>query len=94
MLKMDKKGDLPVTLLVLGVFAVCTLALLSFFYSSHLIQRSFVGVGVVEEANIQIEAHNLGHFYTEEKINVFSPGLEEGIHLFEEKVIFSIEYNP
>jgi hypothetical protein len=91
---MNKRGDLPVTLLIIGVFAVCTLALLSFFYSSYQLHKSFIGVGVVEQANIQIEANSLGHLYTEEKTNIFSPGLTGGIHLFKEKVIFSVEYNP
>ena len=93
---MNKKADLPVTILVIGVFAVCTLALLSFFYSSHQLHKSFVGIEMVENANIQIETNSLNHFYAEKKINVFSPGLggEEGIHLFKEKLIFSVEYNP
>ena len=91
--KKNNRGDLPVTLLIIGVFAVCTLALLSFFYSSFLIHKSFVGVGVVEKVNIQIEEDSLNHIYIEEKINVFSPGLDGGLHLFEEKIIFSIEYN-
>jgi len=91
--KMNKKGDLPVTILVIGVFAVCTLALLSFFYSSFLIHKSFVGVEIIENANIQIEENSLNQFYIEEKTNVFSPGLEGGIHLLKEKIIFSVEYN-
>jgi len=91
--KMNKKGDLPVTILVIGVFAVCTLALLSFFYSSFLIHKSFVGVEIIENANIQIEEGGLNNFYIEEKANVFSPGLDGGIHLFKEKIIFSVEYN-
>jgi hypothetical protein len=93
---MNKRGDLPVTLLIIGVFAVCTLALLSFFYSSFLLHKSFVGVDMVENANIQIETQNLEHFYTYKNATKFSPGLsaEEGIHLFKEKIIFSVEYNP
>lgn len=92
--KKNKRGDLPVTILVLGVFAICTLALLSFFYSSYQLHKSFVGVEIVENSNIQIEKDSLNHFYDEEKVNVLSPGLEGGIHLFKEKIIFSVEYNP
>ena len=91
---MDKRGDLPVTILVIGVLAVCTLALLSFFYSSYQLHKSFVGVESVENANIQIETNSLNHFYDEKRTDVFSPGLEGGIHLFKDKLIFSVEYNP
>jgi len=92
---MNKRGDLPVTLLVIGVLAVCILAFLSFFYSSNQLHKSFIGVEIIENANIQIEENNLNHFYDEKKADVFSPGFggEEGIHLFKEKIVFSVEYN-
>jgi hypothetical protein len=89
---MDKRGDLPVTILVIGVFAVCTLALLSFFYSSSQLNKSFVGVEIVENANTQIEAHNLGHFYAYKNATKLSP--EWGFDWLKEKTIFSVEYNP
>jgi N-acetylglutamate synthase-like GNAT family acetyltransferase len=88
---MDKKGDLPVTLLIIGVFAVCTLALLSFLYSSYQMHKSFVGVEIVEKANLQIEAQNLEHLYLDKKVNKFSP--EWGFDWFKEKIVFSVEYN-
>jgi len=94
--KMNKRGDLPVTLLVIGVFAVCTLAILSFFYSSMQIKESFVGIKIIENANTQIELHNLDNFYDYKNVTRFSPsfGGENGISLFKEKTIFSVEYNP
>ena len=91
-MKEDKRGDLPVTILIIGVFAVCTLALLSFFYSSIQIHKSFVGIEIMEKANIQIESHNLEHFYTYKKATRFSP--EWGEDWLKEKIIFSVEYNP
>ena len=90
--RMDKRGDLPVTLLVVGVFGVCALALISFFYSSSQIQKSLVGVNTMEKANIQIETNNLGHLYLYDKVTVFSP--EWGFNWFKDKIIFSVEYNP
>jgi len=90
--KMNNKGDLPVTLLIIGVFAVCTLALLSFFYSSFLIHKSFIGIEIVENANIQIETQGLEHLYIDKKENKFSP--EWGLDWFKERIIFSVEYNP
>jgi hypothetical protein len=91
-MKKDKKGDLPVTILIIGVFAVCTLAILSFLYSSYQIHKSFVGVEITEKANVQIESQNLGHFYLEKKVNELSP--EWGFNWFKEKIVFSVEYNP
>jgi hypothetical protein len=90
--KMNRRGDLPVTVLVIGVFGVCTLALLSFFYSSFQVQKALVGIDILERSNIQIEANNLGHLYLYKKVTVFSP--EWGFDWFKEKIIFSVEYNP
>ena len=89
---MNKRGDLPVTILIIGVFAVCTLALLSFFYSSYQIHKSFVGVEMIEKANVQIESHNLEHFYIYKNVTKISP--EWGSGWLKEKIIFSVEYNP
>jgi hypothetical protein len=90
--KMNRRGDLPVTVLVIGVFGVCTLAMLSFFYSSFQVQKALVGIDIMEKSNIQIEMNNLGHLYLYKKVTVFSP--EWGFNWFKEKIIFSVEYNP
>jgi hypothetical protein len=89
---MNRRGDLPVTILVIGVFAVCTLALLSFFYSSYLLHKSFVGIEMIEDANMQIESSNLGHFYVYKLVTKLSP--EWGFDWFKERIVFSVEYNP
>jgi hypothetical protein len=89
---MNKRGDLPVTILVIGVFGVCTLAILSFVYSSFLLHKSLVGVEIMEKANVQIESRNLNHFYLDKKVTKLSP--EWGFDWLKEKIIFSVEYNP
>lgn len=89
--RMNKRGDLPVTVLVIGVFGVCTLAILSFFYSSYQVQKALVGLDIMEKANVQMETNNLGHVYLYKKVTVFSP--EWGFDWFKEKIIFSVEYN-
>ncbi len=89
---MDKRGDLPLTVLVIGVFAVCTLAIFSFVYSSRQINSSFVGVEIIEKANIQIESHNLDHIYLNKKSTKFS--WEGGFDFFKDVIVFSVEYNP
>jgi flagellar basal body-associated protein FliL len=92
---MNKKGDLPVTILVIGVLVVCTLALISFFHSSSKVGKAFSGINLIEEANVQIEAGNLNTFYLEKKVSKFSPGFEgEDFSWTKEKIIFSVEYNP
>ena len=42
----NKKGDLPVTLLVIGIFALCGFALLTFFISDFKVSNGFVGASV------------------------------------------------
>lgn len=90
--KKNKRGDLPVTVLVIGVFGVCILALLSFVHSSFKIQKSFVGVEIMEKANIQIELNGLNHLYLYKEVTKLSP--EWGFNWFKKKIIFSVEYNP
>jgi hypothetical protein len=91
-MKKDKRGDLPVAILIIGVFGVCILAIFSFMYSSFKIHQSFIGVEIMEKANVQIESQDLNHFYLEKKVTQFSP--EWGLDWLKEKVIFSVEYNP
>ncbi len=91
----NKKGDIPVTLLLIGVFAVCTLAILSFFYSSYILHKSFDGVNLMEKANSRIEKDKLDHLEMNIVVNKFSPNFKSGsLSLFKEKVTFSVIYNP
>ena len=46
--KMNKKGDIPVTILVIGVFVICALALLSFVKFNLDSDKDFVGIGLIE----------------------------------------------
>ena len=56
----NKAGDISVTILVIGVFAVCTFALFTFIYSSAKSENSIRGFEVMEQANSQIEKY---YFY-------------------------------
>lgn len=42
---MKSKGNLPIVLLVMGVFAVCSIALLTFLIADFRTNNSFVGIG-------------------------------------------------
>lgn len=45
----NNRGDLSVTLLVIGVFAICSLALFSFFYSDFKIKNSLKTTNLMEQ---------------------------------------------
>jgi hypothetical protein len=53
--KMNKKGDIPITILVIGVVVVCAFALFSFTASTTRVRNTFVGIGLIEKMNSQIE---------------------------------------
>lgn len=46
-----KKGNIPITILVIGIFAVCSLALFTFFISDFETSNSFVGVDILHKVN-------------------------------------------
>lgn len=54
---MNHKGDVTITMLVIGIFAVCTIALISFFQSSVEVRNSLVGFNLVEKMNADIESY-------------------------------------
>lgn len=70
----NKKADIPVTILVIGVIAICVLAILSFFVSNNSVSNSFSAVDTVEAASLIKEKisfyKNLG--YGEEEIKNLS----------------------
>jgi hypothetical protein len=97
----NKRGDIPVMILVIGVFAVCTLALLSFYSSIGFIKHSFVGTGLIEQLNSEVEQSSFSgsldgsgikningekFFYQEEKAK------EHIYSLKKEKLLFSVKY--
>ncbi|MCK5149780.1 hypothetical protein KAJ87_02550 [Candidatus Pacearchaeota archaeon] len=100
----NKKGDIPITILVIGVFTICTLAVLSFFNSSIQIKNSFVGINEMEKINIQIEEYNLGEPLEnletlEENGNIFlyqeKKGFWKSLAFWtKEKILFSVKFTP
>ena len=59
----NKKADIPVTILVIGVFAICLMALFSFLYVSAVKKNNFPGINMMESLNVDIEKFN---FYNKE----------------------------
>ncbi|MBU0893852.1 MAG: hypothetical protein KKF48_04065 [Nanoarchaeota archaeon] len=80
-----KKAEVSITILVIGVFVVCTLALLSFFSSINKVRNSFIGVDLIEKANFEIEKNSLVNYFDEIKDKSFWPWSKE-------KILFSINY--
>ncbi len=62
-----KRGDVPIRVLVHVVFAVCSLALLAFFISVFKVSNDFVGIGVMDKMNAQIDAYD---YYRNREISV------------------------
>lgn len=90
----NKHGEIPIVILVIGIFAVCSLALVTFFISDTNFKQSFVGLDLMEKANIQIENQSFheissDNFYLEKKIDASKWYSWEK----KEKVVFSVKYN-
>ncbi len=54
----NKRADITITILVMGVFVVCSLALASFFYSDFSIRDPSNGLKSMEKMNVNIEKYN------------------------------------
>ena len=88
----NRKANIPVTILVLGVVMICTLALISFFSSSFSFKKFSTSVSVLEEFSVKINEYN---FYKSrgisgEQINK-ALDIEEG-YLYMEKNDLKIRY--
>lgn len=88
----NRRGDIPTILLVIGTLAVCTLALFNFNLSTNHLRTSFVGVGMMEQLNSQIENKT---FYSEDTAGLYvEKNITEGILWWEKKsLLFSAEFN-
>lgn len=73
----NKRGDIPVTILVLGVIAICILALVSFTFSGFKAEKNF-DIQIVKEVKLAQEKaevyKNLG--FNEQQID-FALGIKK-----------------
>ncbi len=89
--KKNKRGDIPITILVIGVIAICGFALFTFLSSSRHVRSYFVGIGMMEKLNSQIEqkifnGENPAGLYLSKNVN-------KGVLFWKEDVLlFSVEY--
>lgn len=63
---MNKKADISITILVLGVIAVCGIAILSFYSSEISVKKDFIGLEMIEKINSLAEEVK---FYEDPEIN-------------------------
>ena len=100
----NKRADIPITILTICVFAICVLAILSFYFSDREMEKSFIGVGLIEQINSEMEKYI---FY--EKIGIDESEIRDILeikidetgnkYLFlekldgKEKVLFFVKYN-
>lgn len=76
-----KRADIPITILVFGVFAICALALISFYTANVKVSNSFTGIGLMEKMNSKINEYTFykSKGFSEEQIGGFL--IEEGFYL-------------
>lgn len=46
----NKRGDIPITILVLGVVLICIVAIFTFYHSSQAVKNSLNSVGILQKA--------------------------------------------
>ncbi len=95
--KMNRRGSISIVILVLGVLAVCALALASFYSSNFKVKNSFAGIELMEQMNSQLEENSFNGIYSdcahvEKKVKRLSP--EFGFDWIKEKTLFSADYCP
>lgn len=56
---MNKRADISIVILVIGIIAVCFLAILSFVKLNRDISDNFLGIGLIETMNSVEEEFNL-----------------------------------
>lgn len=55
----NKRGDIPITIFVIGVLAICILAIFSFYSSDRNVKDDFSSVGVIEKVLVTKERISL-----------------------------------
>lgn len=86
----NRKGDVPTTVLVIGVFVVCALAIGSFFYSGILLNKSFQSIEKMEKINFDIEKNPSLDYHEQILKNKLSINLD--FDFIKERITFSVDY--
>lgn len=86
----NRRGDVPTTVLVIGVFVVCALAIGSFFYSGILLNKAFQPIEKMEKINFDIERNPSVDYHEEILKKKISINLD--FDFIKEKIVFSVDY--
>ena len=97
---MNRKSNITIAVLVIGVFLICALTLVSFFISKNRSNKSFSDVELIEEMNSQMEKYSVDGSLTDANTKV----TDEGVRVFyqerresygflwaKERIVFSVE---
>ena len=93
----NRRGDIPIVILVIGVLAVCLLAILSFYISNRATKNNFNSIDLPEKVAIEKEkisfynSVGLGQGETEQLLGVKSD--VQGKFIQMEKDGVSVRYN-
>jgi hypothetical protein len=98
---MNRRANIPITILVIGVFLICTLALISFILAKNSAKDSFAGLTLMEKINSQIEDYSFNKDLG--KVDVREDSFGKKVFYQEkidypmlpwkkERVIFSVEF--
>lgn len=69
---MNKRGDIPITILVIGILAICTLAIFSFYFSDRSVKSGLNSVDVIEKVLVtkeKISLYEESFGFTQEEID-------------------------
>ena len=88
--KLNKRGDVSITILVIGVFAVCTLAILSFLFYNQLNQGVFVNTEIFEDLSSQEENF---YFYVNAGYSSQESAQKIGAQIESNRLILNAEEN-
>ena len=95
--KINKRGDIPVTVLVLGVVAVCILAVFLFYTSDRNVKKEFSAVNIVENVKMIREKatlyQNLGYSQgqIDDFLDIINKDTERYYEVNDKKI--SVKYN-
>jgi hypothetical protein len=97
---MNKRGDITITILVIGVFMVCTAAIFSLYFSGTIVRDTSLGVDTMEEMNSYIDKYEFGAPYTKfkkdpTKIQTMDAAKRQVLHLNKTKgdvIVFYVNY--
>jgi hypothetical protein len=51
----NRRGDIPVTILVIGIVGICALAIISFYISDKNVRGGFEALELIEEIGLEAE---------------------------------------